>query len=160
LLAPLGIRLGGLQTLIRSLDTYSIGVGGDSHVRLRDHVIEVGPERVGAAMAYGGPVPTPTDALFVLGRMENGDRQKAIIGIQSLATGLDMPLESAAAKIMAQACTKILDEARNMVKRLNQKPVYTIHEIQEGYRLDPQNILILGGPAPFFCPRNRETKCL
>jgi hypothetical protein len=61
-----------------------------------------------------------------------------------------MPLESAAAKIMAQACTKILDEARNMVKRLNQKPVYTIHEIQEGYRLDPQNILILGGPAPFF----------
>lgn len=152
LLAPLGIKLGGMKTLIRSLDTYSIGIGGDSHVRLKGNVIEVGPERVGAAMAYGGPVPTPTDALFVLGRMQNGDRQKAARGIQSLATGLEVSLETAAEKIVAQACRKILNEARSMVDRLNQKPVYTIHEIQEGYRLDPKDIMILGGPAPFFAP--------
>jgi hypothetical protein len=43
-----------------------------------------------------------------------------------------------------------------MVTRLNQKPVYTIHELQEGYHLNPKEILILGGPAPFFAEAMRK----
>ena len=150
LLAPLGISIGGYRTLIRSLDTRSIGVGGDSLVRLSGKRIEVGPERLGPAMAYGGPVPTPTDALFVLHKMENGDREKAVQGIKPIATALGLPVEAAADKIFERACRKILKEADIMLERLNSKPVYTIHEIQEGCRLNPQQMLILGGPAPYF----------
>ncbi|MGD8992159.1 MAG: hydantoinase/oxoprolinase family protein, partial [Desulfobacterales bacterium] len=66
---PVGIELGDYHTLIRSLDTVSIGLGGDSTVKLNGGGLLIGPERLGAAMAYGGPAPTPTDALFVLGKM-------------------------------------------------------------------------------------------
>jgi N-methylhydantoinase A len=150
LLAPLGINIGGYRTLIRSLDTRSIGVGGDSLVRVSGQRIEVGPERLGPAMAYGGPVPTPTDALSVLHKIENGDRKKALQGIGPIATALSLSEEEAASKIIERACSKILKEADNMLTRVNSKPVYTIHEIQEGCRLTPQQMLILGGPAPYF----------
>jgi N-methylhydantoinase A/oxoprolinase/acetone carboxylase beta subunit len=150
LLAPLGIDIGGHRTLVRSLDTQSIGVGGDSLVRLSDQRIEVGPERLGPAMAHGGPVPTPTDALFVLRKVENGDRDKAMQGIQPMAASLGVSVEEAARRIFERACSKILDAAGFMLERLNSKPVYTIHEIQEECRLNPQQMLILGGPAPYF----------
>ena len=150
LLAPLGESISGYRTLIRSLDTRSMGVGGDSLVRLSDQRIEIGPERLGPAMAYGGPVPTPTDALFVLNKMESGDREKAIQGIEPIATPLGLSVEEAASNIIEVACSKILKEADSMLSRLNSKPVYTIHEIQEGCQLKPQQMLILGGPAPYF----------
>jgi N-methylhydantoinase A/oxoprolinase/acetone carboxylase beta subunit len=150
LLAPLGINVGGYRTLIRSLDTHSIGVGGDSLVRLSDQRLEIGPERLGPAMAHGGPVPTPTDALFVLGKVENGDREKAVQGIEPMAASLGLSVEDAARKIVERTCAKILKAANTMLERLNSKPVYTIHEIQEGYQLKPQQILILGGPAPYL----------
>jgi len=150
LLAPLGINVGGYRTLIRSLDSHSLGVGGDSLVRLSDQRIEVGPERLGPAMAHGGPVPTPTDALFALHKVKNGDREKAVQGIEPIAASMGLSVEEAAAKIVERTCAKILKAANIMLKRLNSKPVYTIHEIQEGYQLKPQEILILGGPAPYL----------
>jgi N-methylhydantoinase A len=156
LLAPFGIDLGAYKTLIRSLDTCSIGIGGDSLVRLSGKDLVVGPERLGSAMAYGGPVPTPTDALFVMGKMENGDRQKSVKGIAPIAAGLNLTIEEAAEKIFTLTCRNILREAENMVMRLNQKPVYTIYELQEGYHLNPKEILILGGPAPFFAEAMRK----
>ena len=76
LLNPLGITLGHYKTLIRSLDTHSIGLGGDSAVSLKKGELQIGPERLGPAMAYGGPAPTPTDALFVLADIKKGDREK------------------------------------------------------------------------------------
>ena len=150
LLAPLGINVGAYRTLIRSLDTHSIGVGGDSLVRLSDQRIAVGPERLGPAMAHGGPVPTPTDALFVIQKVENGNREKAVQGIKPMAADLGLSVEEMARKIVERTCAKIIKAANAMLERLNSKPVYTIHEIQEGGRLQPQQILILGGPAPYL----------
>ena len=150
LLHPIGIRLGGYRTLIRSLETRSIGIGGDSTVKIRNGTLEIGPERDGPAMAYGGVVPTPTDALFVLNRVNNGDREKAIRGIQSVADGLGVSLKDAAEKVFDYACRRILDHARAMVDRINNRPVYTVQDIQEGSRVNPKVLLILGGPAPYF----------
>jgi len=150
LLAQMGIRLGNYKTLIRSLDTLSIGVGGDSIVKIESGQIKVGPERLGPAMAYGGPVPTPTDALFVLGEMKNGDRDKSINGIKPMAKQLGLPVEQAALGIFEFTCRKILSEAEKMIERINQKPVYTVHELQEGYKVIPKKMLVLGGPAPCF----------
>ena len=150
LLAPLGIRLGDYKTLIRSLDTLSIGVGGDSVVKIKSGQFEVGPERLGPAMAYGGPVPTPTDALFVLEEMKNGDRDKSVNGIKPMAKELGLSVEAAALGIFEFTCRKILSEAERMIERINQKPVYTVHELQEGYKVIPKKILVLGGPAPCF----------
>jgi N-methylhydantoinase A len=150
LLDPMGIRIGDRKTLIRSLETVSIGIGGDSAVRVVDGKIQIGPDRLGMAMAYGGPVPTPTDAIFALGIGEGGDPQKATVAIQSVADALGTDLKDAANRIFEQACRTILDEAGSMIARINAKPVYTVHELWEGHRLQPRQILVLGGPAPWF----------
>jgi len=153
LLAPLGITLGTHQTLIRALETHSIGLGGDSAVSLEGGSLKIGPERLGPAMAYGGPVPTPTDALFITADIKNGDRENALKGITQLAGGLGLTAEETARKIFDLACQKLLEEARLMVRRVNSKPVYTVHELLEGYTVAPKNILVLGGPAPHFADR-------
>ncbi len=149
-LNPLGIRLGEYKTLIRSLETLSIGLGGDSVVSVHHGRLKVGPERLGPALAYGGPAPTPTDALVITGDIQSGDRDKAVKGLAPLAEGLGVSVEDIADDIMALACETILSAARRLIQRINRKPVYTVHELQEGYLVNPKHVLILGGPAPHF----------
>ncbi len=155
-LNPLGICLGPYKTLIRSIESHSIPVGGDSKISIQDGVIHVGPERIGPAMAYGGPAPTPTDALCIMGQIKNGDRNKAIQGFQDIARGLNCSVSDAAVRVFDQTCRMILTEAGVLLNRINQKPVYTIHELQEGYQVAPRKILILGGPAPYFARHFEE----
>jgi N-methylhydantoinase A/oxoprolinase/acetone carboxylase beta subunit len=149
-LDPLGIELGRYKTLIRSLETLSIGLGGDSAVRVSNGKLRVGPERLGPAMAYGGPAPTPTDALFILENITDGSREKAVEGIEPLAKALGFSVRAFAAEILDVSCKKILSAARQLIYRINSKPVYTVHELQEGYVVRPKSILVLGGPAPYF----------
>lgn len=153
LLAPLGIQLGPFKTLIRSLETQSIGLGGDSTVRAVNGALQLGPDRQGPAMAYGGSAPTPTDALFVLGLDTQGDVQAARRGLAEVAKSLDLSLEETARRVFDAACQQILDAAHRMIATINSKPVYTIHELLEGYQVTPKELLVLGGPAPHFAPR-------
>jgi hypothetical protein len=50
-------------------------------------------------------------------------------------------------------CCTVVQEANELLRRINEKPVYTIHEILEGYRVHPKKILLLGGPAPYLASR-------
>ena len=149
-LNPLGISLASHKTLIRSLETLSLGLGGDSAVRINDGNISIGPDRLGPAMAYGGPVPTPTDAFFVLEDIPGGNREKSIEGLAPLAEQLGFSVKSLAAEILDVTCKKILADARQLIYQINSKSVYTVHELQEGYVVQPKTILVLGGPAPQF----------
>ena len=101
-------------------------------------------------MAYGGQAPTPTDALFILENITDGSREKAIEGLEPLAASLGCSVKKLAAEILDATCKKILAAARQLIDRINSKPVYTVHELQEGYVVQPQSILVLGGPAPYF----------
>lgn len=150
LLAPSGIEIGPYKTLIRALLTRSLAIGGDSETAVENGQIAIGPGRKGPAMAFGGPVPTPTDALCVLGRLNEGDRDRALDGLKALAGELDLSVEAAAAQIFESACRKIMDGARAMIDEINSKPVYTVHELWEGSRIVPEHLIILGGPAPQF----------
>ena len=113
---------------------------------------QIGPEREGPALAHGGPVPTPTDALAVLGEKKTDDLENSVAGFQPIADQLGLSLEEAAITIFEQTCRQIFDEAREMVDRINSKPVYTVHELLEGGRIVPSKILVLGSPAHRFAP--------
>jgi N-methylhydantoinase A/oxoprolinase/acetone carboxylase beta subunit len=139
--------------LIRALLTHSIGVGGDSAVRVVGGGVTIGPDRLGRAMAYGGSSPTPTDAFCVLGMTDTGDRERALAGIAPLAQSLGLSVEETAARIFDQACDQILSAAHEMIDRINDKPVYTVHELMEGARIRPQEMMIMGGPAQQFARR-------
>jgi N-methylhydantoinase A/oxoprolinase/acetone carboxylase beta subunit len=150
LLDPQGVELGGYKTLIRSLKTHSIGIGGDSAVRVQNDRILIGPHRDGPALAHGGPSPTPTDALVILGKARMGSRELAEKGFAPIAAQLGLSVEDAAFRVFDHTCRRILDEAQRMIDRINRQPVYTVHEMQDGYQVKPATILVLGGPAPLF----------
>ncbi|MEJ2232523.1 MAG: hydantoinase/oxoprolinase family protein [Syntrophobacterales bacterium] len=152
LLKPLGIRIGGYNTLVRALRTVSIGVGGDSWVRLENGDLKVGPERKGRALAYGGPELTPTDALVTLDRVQGGQKQRAIEGIHRLAEQLGKGVEETAEAIVEKSCSLIMEAVKALVNRVNQQPVYTIHELLEGRTIQPSGIIVIGGPAQEIAP--------
>jgi len=73
------VEIGGVRTLFRMPDLYSIGLGGGSIVR-RDP-LSVGPESVGyrlteEALVFGGATLTATDAAVATGIVEIGDAAK------------------------------------------------------------------------------------
>ena len=152
LLKPLGIRMGGYNTLVRALRTVSIGVGGDSWVRLENGDLKVGPERKGRALAYGGPELTPTDALVTLDTVRGGQKQRAIEGIHRLAEQLGKGVEETAKAIVEKSCSLIMEAVNALVERVNQQPVYTIHELLEGRTIQPSGIIVIGGPAKEIAP--------
>src|SRR5690606_7293957 len=71
LFEPLGIKIGKYKTLVRAIYTVSIGLGGDSAIEIANGSIKIGPVRKGKPYAFGGPKPTPTDAMIVLGFLDN-----------------------------------------------------------------------------------------
>ena len=156
LLEPVGIQRGHYKSLIRSLWTDSKGIGGDSALRVEEGKLTIGPDRQGPAMAYGGPAPTPTDALVVLGLMDEGDKEKAVQGIHTIAEALFMTDEEAADHIFRRCCAIILKKTFEMIDQINSKPVYTVHDFLEGYKLSPEKILMLGGPARYFADKIQD----
>jgi len=149
-LDPHGIAIGPYRTLIRSLDTLSIGMGGDSAVRLKNGRLTVGPDRQGPATLFGGSVPTPTDALAVMGDIAHDDRERAHAGLKPVADKMGIPIEALADQVVETACRAMLEAAERLTAHINGKPVYTLHELKEGYQVRPRSLLVLGGPAPYF----------
>ncbi|MCX5821144.1 MAG: hydantoinase/oxoprolinase family protein [Deltaproteobacteria bacterium] len=152
LFEPFGVTIEGHKTLIRGLRTRSIGAGGDSVVRLREGRLSVGPEREGPAAAFGGPFPTPTDAMIVLGMTGIGDPDKAAAAIIPLADALHCPVTEAARAIFQETCRMIAAHVRDFVEEINNQPVYTIHEMLDGKRLNPRLLYVVGGPAGLLAP--------
>ena len=153
LLEPQGVTIGNHKTLIRGLRTQSIGVGGDSAVTYEQGTFVIGPERLGPAAAFGGPGPTPTDAMIVLGLVSRGDRGKAGGALRPLAGRAGCSVEETAEEIFNGACGKIAAAATEMIRVVNNQPVYTIHELLEGRVLEPKLLHVVGGLAEAMAPR-------
>ena len=156
LLEPKGVEIEGHKTLIRGLLTHSMALGGDSHVQVVNGALQIGPERKGSAMAFDGPVPTPTDALIVLGLADIGDKSKAMRAMESLATTLQQTPQQVAKSIVDSMCASIAAKVTQMISEVNSKPVYTIHELLEGKTLHPQQLIAVGGPAPYLAKQVGE----
>lgn len=159
-LAPRGIHLGEHKTLIRAINCRSIALGGDSWVQVQQGQLQIGPRRRGPALAYNGDYPTPTDALVISGRIKTGDVQRAREGYAALAAELKLSVEEAAARVLDLVCRRILAEAQALVDQINRQPVYTIHEMLEGYTVTPRKLLLIGAPAPGFARTLEELSTL
>jgi len=156
LLEPSGVAINGRKTLIRGLYTKSIGVGGDSVVKIENGDILIGPQREGPAAALDGPFPTPTDAMIVDGIINFGDKQKAEDAIAVIAKKLHMGIQDAAHAIVEKMAGMIADHVQQILAEINNKPVYTIHELLEGKIIQPKILYVAGGPAavaPFIAQK-------
>ncbi len=149
LLEPYGIMLGPFQTLIRSLLTHSVGIGGDSGIRTdKNGRFMIGPSRQGPPLALGGSVPTPTDAMIALGMIETGDTKAAMEGMAALGAAQGLDADETARRVLDRMAEIIAESARAFVERINSRPVYTIHEVLHQEKIRPDAVVIIGGPAP------------
>jgi len=142
-----GISIGGHPTLVRSLETRSIGIGGDSLITVEKGIISVGPERKGPCMAEGGLEATLVDALNYKGLSHFGKKEQSVRGIEELAKKSGVKVKKLIDDAVDYAVKKIAAEVKAMIYDLNNKPVYTIHEMIDGKIISPEVMYIMGGPA-------------
>ena len=145
----------GRRTLVRSLASLSIGVGGDSLLRVEGQGAEArvhtGPLREGPAMAFGGTRPTLLDALNVCDRERpgslSGDAAASLRGVAALAGEHVMEPEDLAARAVADALDQGAAAVRELVDGVNARPVYTLAALRGLRDIAPERVWLVGGPA-------------
>lgn len=148
-----GMAINGRRTLVRSLASISIGIGGDSLLNIQQNEprITVGPQRKGPAMAFGGQEPTLLDAVNYLDRDKNSENrgkiEASVAGIAQLAatTGIDSGEICEAAEKYAFA--KIMKATYDLVEGVNSRPIYTLAALKAARQARPERACIIGGPA-------------
>lgn len=149
---PLGIKISEYNTLVRSIYSKSIGLGGDSTICINDGKIVIGPYKKDRPVVFGGKYPTPTDAMVFLGLIENNNYNKAEGAMKDLAHNLDSDPFEVAKLVLKTMADTIKREVDLVINELNSKTVYTVREVlnKKSIRLDSINLI--GGPAKILSP--------
>jgi len=151
LFAQQGARVAGYATAVRAFRLKSVGIGGDSFVRLENSEIKVGPMRLGSAMAVGGPKPTVTDAMVVAGLIDFGNRQLAVEAMRQLALAKQSP-EEVANLVLDEAVMCICQSITGILTEQAAEPVYRVEDIVHGTGLRVEQIIGVGGAAAGLVP--------
>lgn len=151
---PEGVLVDDYQTSVRGLLSRSLPFGGDSLVTLsHQNELRLTPKSLGPAAAFGGDQPTLTDALVILGHYAEGDQQRAIKSFVSTLETTDLEkIRSQANFIIEQFYQHVVKAIDQLLQELNQRPIYTIHELLKNQEIKPQNIIMIGGPAKAILP--------
>lgn len=164
-----GVSIREYPSAVRSFAVTSIGIGGESVVRIVDSDVTVGPERVGPSLALGGAEPTLGDALIVLGYASYGDTTLAEQAMEVLANRLNTSAKNGTTQIQQQltgAMTAsdmarlVVDKALQIIQRgidevvtaENKRPIYVVADIVNPDVFVPAQIVVVGGTAPSLGP--------
>lgn len=168
-----GVSIREYPSAVRSFAVTSVGIGGESVVRIVDGEITVGPERVGPSVALGGAESTLGDALIVLGYANYGDMKLAIQSMEALANRLPASLHDSqksdtideqqqlagsvtasdvARLIVNKALETIQHGIDEVVTAENKRPIYVVADIVNPDVFVPAQIVVVGGTAPSLGP--------
>ena len=168
-----GVSIREYPSAVRSFAVTSVGIGGESVVRIIDGDITVGPERVGPSVALGGTEPTLGDALIVLGYANYGDVELAVQSMEALANSLPASLHDSstfdstneshqladsitasdvARLIVNKALETIQYGIDEVVTAENKRPIYVVADIVNPDVFVPAQIVVVGGTAPSLGP--------
>ena len=168
-----GVSIREYPSAVRSFAVTSVGIGGESVVRIVAGKITVGPERVGPSVALGGTEPTLGDALIVLGYANYGDVELAVQSMEALANSLPASLHDSstfdstnephqladsitasdvARLIVNKALETIQHGIDEVVTAENKRPIYVVADIVNPDVFVPAQIVVVGGTAPSLGP--------
>lgn len=142
-----GAEIAGHKTLARALFSKSIGLGGDSFVRVEDGELKIGPKRLGKPMGFGGSFPTLTDAFISLGRITQADQEASKRALEDLAKVQGLSLDEIARDIVRKFVGNLKVKFEETLLEINSKTLYTVKEILERENYRPKEIILIGGPA-------------
>lgn len=161
-----GVSIREYPSAVRSFAVTSVGIGGESVIRLKNGNLTVGPERVGPSVALGGIEPTLGDALIVLGHANYGDFNLATRALQDLADAIQATFQSnnvnisnnqlTLIKTASDVARLILQNALETIQRgvdevitvENKRPIYVVADIVNPDIFVPEHIVVVGGTAP------------
>lgn len=169
LMTKSGVSIREYPSAVRSFAVTSVGIGGESVVRIVDGEITVGPERVGPSVALGGVEPTLGDALIVLGYASYGDTTLVERAMEVLANRLntstkgdtsqtqqqlaeDVTVSDVAQSIVNKALQTIQHGIDEVVRAENKRPIYVVADIVNPDVFVPAQIVVVGGTAPSLGP--------
>ena len=161
LMTKSGVSIREYPSAVRSFAVTSVGIGGESVVRIVDGEITVGPERVGPSVALGGVEPTLGDALIVLGYASYGDTTLVGRAMEVLANRLntstkglaeDVTVSDVAQSIVNKALQTIQHGIDEVVRAENKRPIYVVADIVNPDVFVPAQIVVVGGTAPSLGP--------
>lgn len=146
LLSSRGAVVEGINTSVRSLAVRSLPLGGDSPLLVREGRVELGQQRQGPARAAGGPVPTLTDALNVLGLARFGDVEASRTALEDMArlSGQGRG-EDLARQAVERAVATVKRGVDAMFLAWEQEPAYRVWEVMQPRRERPRNVAGVGG---------------
>lgn len=164
-----GVSIREYPSAVRSFAVTSVGIGGESVVRIVDSDVTVGPERVGPSLALGGAEPTLGDALIVLGYASYGDTTLAEQAMEVLSNRLNTSAKDSTTQTQQQltgAMTAsdmarlVVDKALQIIQRgidevvtaENKRPIYVVADIVNPDVFVPAQIVVVGGTAPSLGP--------
>lgn len=138
-----------LPVYIYSPDVTSIGLGGGTIIRLKDNVLEVGPESAGslpgpACFDLGNDEPTMCDVNLVLGYIDSdyfeGGARKLL---KELAIEALQPLAKALGVTVEKLCVMVREITR-------EKHVQLVKSKAEQYGIKPEEctMIVCGGEGP------------
>ncbi|AEF94268.1 Hydantoinase/oxoprolinase [Desulfotomaculum nigrificans CO-1-SRB] len=153
LMASKGVKIGDRFTQVRALSVKSVPVGGDSVVERVGRQFIIYSERVGQAFCLGGPLPTPTDALRVMGLTQIGDEDRAREAMASLGTPLGLNPVEVARTVIDLVVDSVVAEIEKMFLEWEQEPAYRVWEVLQKRKVRPQNVVGVGGGAVGFVPQ-------
>lgn len=153
LLSSKGAMLDEHLTQVRTLAVKSVPVGGDSIVEAVGKEIIIYSERIGPPLCLGGALPTPTDALNVMGVTKLGDVEKSRLAMEKLGSQLQLSAEQTAQRVMDLFVKTVVSEIENMYLEWEQEPAYRIWEVMQKRKIRPENIVGVGGGAEGFVPQ-------
>ena len=144
----IGIEIDKHKTLVRSIYSVSIPIGGDS-----DIVVEDGKIKMESRSNY---LSTPTDAMVFLNLTDGGDQKRANFMMKRLSDKLDISLEKTASLVVSTLGDIIKEKVDSVLLELNNKTVYTVKEVLDGRKIKPEFINIIGAPAKSLAPTIEE----
>ena len=169
LMTKSGVSIREYPSAVRSFAVTSVGIGGESVVRVVDGEITVGPERVGPSVVLGGTEPTLGDALIVLGYASYGKVELAERAMEVLAKRLNastkgdttetqqqlagnVTASDVAKSIVNKALETIQHGIDEVVRAENKRPIYVVADIVNPDVFVPAQIVVVGGTAPSLGP--------
>ncbi len=85
--------------------------------------------------------------MIILDITDLGSKQKAMDAITPLAKNMNLDIVSTARAILDKTVGIIADNVKQVLNEINNKPVYTIHELLEGKTVNPEKLYVVGGPS-------------
>ncbi len=150
LISTRGVPVYDQLTQVRAMAVKSVPVGGDSVVERVGKEIVVYSERLGVPYSLGGPMPTPTDALRVLGLNMVGDKEKAVEAMDILGQPIGLCASEVANRIVNLVIDVIVHEIEEMFLQWEHEPAYRVWEVLQKRRERPSTVVGVGGGAAGF----------